>query len=168
MWRICIPSKVLILDSLKAWLIWGMPSPTVFLSIQYYSLPSSWLPYDYKTTFIVYLFYWCMLYICSVSFLISPFNNLHSHMWTNIKKTHKNSLYIFRQQGNILHFSDMLHNLLLSTKWPLFYNFIFSVQIIFTFFIICMLNFKYQLGHLKVKDHSNIRLTIHTLKIFIM
>jgi len=34
MWRICIPSKALTLYSLKAWLIWEMPSPTVILRIQ--------------------------------------------------------------------------------------------------------------------------------------
>jgi len=101
----------------------------------------------------MHLFYSRMPYIFSVSFLISPFNNLHSHMRTNVQKTPKNSLYIFRQQGNLLHFSDMLHNLLFSTKCPLFHNFFFSVQIIFMSFVICMLNFKYQLGHLKFKGH---------------
>jgi hypothetical protein len=45
-----------------------------------------------------------------------------SHMHT--ENTPRNSFYLFRQQGNLLHFEDMLHNLCFIFHTMLFISYI--------------------------------------------
>jgi len=75
-------------------------------------------------------------------------NNQHSHMQTHVWiNTPRNSLYTIRQKRK---FSAFLTPILLSTKWCLFHNLIFTVQIKLTLFINPALQFKHQTSHLKV------------------
>jgi hypothetical protein len=71
----------------------------------------------------------------------------------HVKKYPRNS-YIFRLQGNLLHFEDILHKLcFIFLVYPVYFIIVsFSVHITLKLFINNAPKIKYQLGHLMVKS----------------
>lgn len=72
-----------------------------------------------------------------------------------LKKTLKLILHVCWQEGKILNFSDMLHDLYhISNEILFIHNFIFFCSNNTHFVIKHVLKFKYQPGHLKVKCNT--------------
>jgi len=71
-------------------------------------------------------------------------------MWTHVKNTSRNSLYIFRQKRKLIAFlRHASYAVLFSTKCCLFHNVVFSCSNMF--FINHTLKFKYQTGNSNIK-----------------